>query len=153
MNEEIKSSNNRKLVLLRYLLLTYLALLVNTFGYLGSITFDGALTRIFSIVVYLIYPWLYMLPLLILVSLVDHLWVKRAIIRKSWPIYMSLVLMATLIQIFIMTDRVIFGMYDFHINGFVWNIIKTPGGLESLGGSDSTTITFGLITLAILDLY
>ncbi|MBM4054670.1 MAG: DUF3413 domain-containing protein, partial [Planctomycetes bacterium] len=47
----------------------------------------------------------------------------------------------TLIQLFIFTDKQIFKLYHFHINGFVWNLIITPGGIESMGNSSSTILS------------
>ena len=36
-------------------------------------------------------------------------------------------------QIALLADRIVFGMFAFHINGFVWNLLTTSGGLASLG--------------------
>src|SRR6185503_10899941 len=44
----------------------------------------------------------------------------------------------------------IYRIYDFHLNGFVWNLVFTRGGLDSLGGSTATTLTFVAICLGFV---
>ncbi len=44
-------------------------------------------------------------------------------------------------SIFLFADRHLFDLYGFHINGFVVNLLLTPGGIDSLGAS---TATFGV---------
>jgi len=39
-------------------------------------------------------------------------------------------------------DNFIYELYGFHINGFVLNLIFTPGGIDSMGGSDGTQVIF-----------
>jgi membrane-anchored protein YejM (alkaline phosphatase superfamily) len=41
-------------------------------------------------------------------------------------------------------------MYGFHINGFVVDLLLTPGGIDSLGATASTQLTAGLIVAALL---
>jgi membrane-anchored protein YejM (alkaline phosphatase superfamily) len=41
-------------------------------------------------------------------------------------------------------------MFGFHFNSFVWNLIFTKGGVESMGSSQSTMNTFALIILFFL---
>jgi uncharacterized protein len=39
-------------------------------------------------------------------------------------------------------DAFIYEIYGYHINGFVLNLVFTPGGIDSLGGSDGTQLMF-----------
>jgi membrane-anchored protein YejM (alkaline phosphatase superfamily) len=57
---------------------------------------------------------------------------------------------ASLCALLLFSDMQLFRMYGFHINGFVINLITTPGGIESLGASKATELTFTAIALAIL---
>lgn len=41
-------------------------------------------------------------------------------------------------------DNFIYGLYGFHINGFVLNLVLTPGGIDSLGGSEGTQLVFAI---------
>lgn len=59
------------------------------------------------------------------------------------------VVLASLTQVLLYADRVIVGMYGFHINGFVLNLVTTPGGIASLGASRSTQVTATLIVAGL----
>jgi len=61
-------------------------------------------------------------------------------------------LLMTALVILFLLDSQIYGMYGFHLNGFVWNLITTPGGVESMGGSDATALTVAVVCLVILAL-
>jgi membrane-anchored protein YejM (alkaline phosphatase superfamily) len=54
------------------------------------------------------------------------------------------------VEVLIYADKFIFRLYGFHMNGFVWNLITTEGGIESMGGGTSTMISFALIIVGIL---
>lgn len=41
-------------------------------------------------------------------------------------------------------DSFIYELYGFHINGFVLNLVFTPGGIDSLGGSEGTQVVFAM---------
>ncbi|MDT3669694.1 MAG: sulfatase-like hydrolase/transferase [Aromatoleum sp.] len=58
--------------------------------------------------------------------------------------------LAGLTHVLLFADRVIFRMYGFHINGFVLDLVTTPGGIESLGASNSTVLTATLIVLGLV---
>jgi membrane-anchored protein YejM (alkaline phosphatase superfamily) len=49
-------------------------------------------------------------------------------------------------HVFVFSDSKLFDLYGFHINGFVWNLLTSPGGIESLG----TDQTNGLIICGYL---
>lgn len=58
------------------------------------------------------------------------------------------VLLAGLLQLLIYADGLLWSLYGFHLNGFVWNIITTPGGIAALGSSESSQVGFALIGAA-----
>lgn len=62
------------------------------------------------------------------------------------------VLLAALLFFVLYVDARLFALYGFHFNGFVWNLLTTPGGIASLDSSDSASLTlalkFGLVVLA-----
>ena len=62
------------------------------------------------------------------------------------------VLLAGLVQIALYGDHLIWQMYGFHLNGFVWNILTTPGGIAALGSSASTERDFALLAGGIVAL-
>jgi membrane-anchored protein YejM (alkaline phosphatase superfamily) len=60
------------------------------------------------------------------------------------------VLLGGLLQLLIYADGLLWTLYGFHLNGFVWNILTTPGGLAALGSSESSQTGFVLIAAAFL---
>ncbi|QLF93958.1 sulfatase-like hydrolase/transferase [Pseudomonas sp. ABC1] len=58
------------------------------------------------------------------------------------------VLLAGLLQLLIYADGLLWSLYGFHLNGFVWNILTTPGGIAALGSSESSQVGFALIGAA-----
>ncbi len=136
-----------------YFAITYLALLLNEAGNLRTVKYVGSITPFFTIAVYLSYCFIYMFPLALLLLLLNGIlsldfpvrWAKNLSRFNTWFIYGLTVIGFTLLQLLVYADKVIFRMYGFHLNGFVWNLVCTPGGLESLEGGQSTAITYGLI--------
>lgn len=57
------------------------------------------------------------------------------------------VLLTSAVQGLLFADGLIWKLYGFHFNGFVWNIITTPGGIAALGSSESSHMGFALIGL------
>ena len=56
-------------------------------------------------------------------------------------------LLASALQIGLDVDRILFSIFAFHLNGFVWNLVTTAGGLESMGGSAGNDWPFALRAL------
>lgn len=140
-------------ILWPYFFITYLALLLNEAGNLSTVKYIGTVTPFFTIAVYLSYCFIYLFPLALLLLLLNRILFLDALLRWSknmarfntWFICVLAVIGFTLLQILIYADKIIFRLYGFHLNGFVWNLVCTPGGLESLEGGRSTAITYGLI--------
>ncbi|MDP2745928.1 sulfatase-like hydrolase/transferase [Pseudomonas sp.] len=59
-----------------------------------------------------------------------------------------LIALASALQLLIYADMLLWKLYGFHLNGFVWNILTTPGGIAALGSSESSERGFALIALA-----
>jgi membrane-anchored protein YejM (alkaline phosphatase superfamily) len=49
--------------------------------------------------------------------------------------------------LFIRSDSVIYDLYRFHFNGFVVNLLLTPGGVQSLGGGGDTYLSIAGIAV------
>ena len=151
---------NRANILWPYFLITYLVLLLNAAGNLRSVKYMGTITPFFTIAVYLTYCFIYLLPVALLLLLLNRILSLGFIVRCSktvsklspWFIYILAVIGCSLLQLLIYADKTIFRMYGFHLNGFIWNLIATPGGIESLGGGQSTTLTYGLIIAGFFSL-
>jgi membrane-anchored protein YejM (alkaline phosphatase superfamily) len=136
-----------------YALLTYLALLVNGAGYLREIEYVGRITPLFVGAVFLTYFLLYLLPACGVVFLVNGVLNAPPLARRldarprlrTGIVYTTAVTLFSLLHVVIFADKFIYRMYGFHLNGFVWNLVFTRGGMESLGGSNSTFATFAAI--------
>jgi membrane-anchored protein YejM (alkaline phosphatase superfamily) len=62
------------------------------------------------------------------------------------------VLLAAVVQLALYGDHMLWQLYGFHLNGFVWNIISTPGGIAALGSSASTEHEVALLAVGIFAL-
>jgi len=145
-------------LLWHYFLVTYIAVLVNVAAYLQEIDYSGRVTLFFVAAVYLTYALLYLLPALAFLLCLDRLLFLRIVrallgrtpIASAWIVRCAAVLTFGAVQVILFGNHFIFHMYGFHINGFVYNLLNTRGGIESLGGEGSTTISFTLIIVGIL---
>ncbi len=64
---------------------------------------------------------------------------QRLHVPASLALYSAAVITTTLLQAMIFVDGFVFKIFDFHLNGFVWNLAWTRGGIESTG-IDSTAL-------------
>ena len=136
-----------------YFLLTYAAVLVQSAAYLRETRLGGLLTVAFVLSTGLVYSLIMLAPVMGLTYGCRRLLRLPAIRRVGlrlrlsdrWIIYGVALISAALLQVLLYADRFIYDLYGFHLNGFVWNLLTTRGGLASLGGEESTTISFALI--------
>ncbi len=129
------------MVLRVYLLLSYFLILLNSSSYLGFVTYpkeDAIWTCIFSIVVWLLYSVVYMIPSLLVLGLF------RIFTKSKYVLYPLAVLLLGITEGFIFGDTFLFSIYNYHFNGFVWNLLTTPGGIESMGANSGTVLSFTL---------
>lgn len=137
---------DRARVIWQYSLLTYAALLINLWPLARGIEHDGWRTWVFAGAAYVTYALMYLLPLAGVLLLVERFLPFRASPRlRSGIVSTFAVVLYSLLQVLVYADRFIHGMYGFHLNGFVWNLVFTRGGFESLGGTASTQRSFALI--------
>lgn len=61
-------------------------------------------------------------------------------ILRRWRVFAVFfaVLLSMLGHLFVFFDSRLYDLYAFHLNGFVWNLITTPGGIESLGADQTS---------------
>ena len=147
---------SRSSILGVFFVFSYFAVLANTFSYLKLIKFDGVGTFVFAVVVWLVYGVVYLLPAAGATGLAGLVFGRGGAARflgQGWSktaIYCAAVFAAAAVNILLFADGMIFKMFGFHINGFVWNLITTTGGIDSMGGDVDTSVTFGLILSGIV---
>jgi membrane-anchored protein YejM (alkaline phosphatase superfamily) len=97
----------------------------------------------FHLAVWLTYSLVYLLPGILLALLAC----MPRIARPGMVAFFAVV-GTSLCILLIRTDSVIYDLYRFHFNGFVLNLLLTPGGVESLGGGSDTYASIALLALA-----
>lgn len=146
----------RNTFLNHFFFLSYLVILLVTAPNLKQTAFfETTPASIYVIVVYLSYGFIYLLPAL-LITKFGHLilsWRKRnhdLSPAAALPVYTLAIALTAATTIALFADSRIFKIFGFHINGFVWNLITTPGGIESMGGDNATMVLFALAILAFI---
>ncbi|GAB3291885.1 sulfatase-like hydrolase/transferase [Parahaliea aestuarii] len=130
-------------VSLRYFLVANYLLILALTGWIARDGFAGnALAALFTALVLSTYSLLYLLPTLLLSAL-------------AWRIHRHMgmacgVVLASFTLLLLLADSRVHDMYGFHINGFVWNLLTTPGGIASMGGSASAELTAMLLAFALV---
>jgi len=138
---------NQKLRLNHYFFFSYILVLVLCEKYLSLIPFSDLRTSLFALMVWLTYGFIYLLPSLSITKLTH--WVFNLVsgkqMRSGWMcyvVYTVALVTTTATAILIYSDQSLYHLYGFHLNGFVWNLLTTRGGIESLGGSNATMVTY-----------
>jgi membrane-anchored protein YejM (alkaline phosphatase superfamily) len=151
-DELMKKPAEHRVLLPLYFAFTYLLLLYINFGTMdfASASSLGWQGMLFAVNAYLSYNLMYLAPALLLTWLAGHakLWSQppRAVRARL----VSAVVSTGLTTLFFHANAKLFTLYGMFVNGFVVNLIVTPGGLESLGGSEATNIGFALIGMGFL---
>lgn len=138
----------------QFLFLSYLFALFNVSTYLGTVQAERWSTVWFLLAVFLVYTLVYLSPAILLAWLIDRLlqvsnkvhW--GSVFRHrwgTWVMYTVAVLTTTAVHVFIYADKTIYTIYGMHFNGFIWNLITTPGGIESMGTDHSAFISIVVI--------
>ena len=145
-------------VLWKFLLLSWLLLLANASSYLLGVRLLGAVASGWAVAVWWTYCLLYLLPvfapLLLIGHALDSVAVARRFPRLARHGHTALVgaawLGASAVQLLVFADAFVFRLYGFHFNGFVWNLVTTPGGIDSMGASGGSEVSFAAIALGWL---
>ena len=128
--------------LLYFYIFNVLQLLVIGHGYLahvpGGTSASGWLATLLAFVAN--FALLALVPaLLSLVALLS---------RRLWVMLTAAVILFGLLNVFIYADSVIYQLWRFHFNSFVWNLITTPGsGDATIAGKSTVLYTVGNVAL------
>lgn len=111
----------------------------------SSSEFDGL--SVFHLTVWATYSLAYIMPGLLLT-------VAAYKLARTWPRSVAAVSIVgtSLCLLFIRADSVIYNLFNFHFNGFVVNLLLTPGGVQSLGGGNETYWTIAFIAVGHVSL-
>jgi len=140
-------SSPRSTPLALFVLLSWGHMLYQTHPFLDSALTAGSTAWViaFHLLAWSSYSLIYLLPALLLIALL------RPPLRSKPALLAGLaVLLTTLTLAFVRVDRTIYDLYNFHFNGFVWNLLLTPGGVDSLGSGSSSYWSAALIVVDLL---
>jgi len=152
---------DQKHVLSRYFLLTYLVVLITA---IDSVAFsaayaDGFVTSAFILITFLCYAFYFLLPAILITFAVRYLSSLRrpqdapaSAKLTSGLTYSVAILTGGLTTLLLYANAKIFSLYGMFINGFIINLLITPGGIDSLGGSNASDIGFMLIAVGFFAL-
>ena len=132
-----------------FALFTIFHMLTVTWGFMqqSTLSFSMQYSLLFNVLVWLGYSAIYVLAVLIPIYLL-----ARLLTLNSLFIAFLAIILSSLVLLFVRADLMIYDLYHFHFNGFIWNLVTTKGGMSSLGGGAETDLavaTSALITTAI----
>lgn len=137
----------QKKILKTYFLITYFLVLwlVSDSIPVISIYEQGWLPLGFLVIAFLLYGLYYLLPAIAITALV-HYTSQRLKHGNPKATYAAAVITGGMTTLLLYANAKIFSLYGMFFNGFILNLVMTPGGIESLGGSSASDIGFALIT-------
>lgn len=107
---------------------------------------DSFLSGLFITLTWLTYSAMYLIPAILitlLAWLAGYFWPRARLITT----YGTAILTMGLTTLLLYANYKIFSLYGTYINGFIINLVITPGGIDSLGGSTASSAGFGLIAI------
>lgn len=147
------TTSEQKNILKLYFFVTYLLVLWLVSDSLPFATAysEGLITISFMIIAFMLYGLLYLLPALGITLLTQKM--SQRLKTKSIKVtYFAAILTSGFTTLLLYANAKIYALYGMFFNGFLINLIMTPGGIESLGGSRASDFGFILITLGFLSL-
>lgn len=121
----------------RYLLLSAAGVWLHALCFLAFARIQGAHALIFAIILAVTQPLTFLLPLAV------PLFLLRRMAKPSAAFTLPAIALFAAVHLLIAGDRTLYSMYSFHVNGFVWNLVTTRGGIDSLGASSSSHVVIG----------
>jgi uncharacterized protein len=140
------STDAMSAVLRRFHWLLYLAVLIQLMLFWPLIDAASVGAKAYVLIASVAYAGLYVLPVIFIntalayvmpVAHHDHRW-------RLWLRYGVTLLSASAVVLAIYADYRLYGLYQYHVNGFVLNLLSTPGGLAALGATTATERTVAL---------
>lgn len=144
-------ASTQKNIIKAYFLITYVVVLwlVSDSIPFNTIYEEGWLTFSFMLAAFALYGLYYLLPAIIITAIVQSLssrWESRS------PTYIAAALTGSVTTLLLYANAKIFSLYGMFFNGFILNLVMTPGGIESLGGSTASDVGYALIGSGFLTL-
>ena len=106
---------------------------------------EGKATYLFTLGLFLAYSALYLIPSIVITLLAQFIFKTHSKIVSATAIVSS-----GITTVLLYANAKIYSLYGMFINGFIFNLVTTPGGIESMGGSTASDIGFAMIALALI---
>ena len=140
-------------VLRLFFVFTYCLILFLVAGAIDfkAIYSENMLTFAFLCIAFLMYGLFYLIPAYAVTHITKSLSkakLQQANIHKI--IYMVAIVTTAITTLLFYANAKLYALYGMYINGFVLNLVFTPGGIESLGGSAATDLSFAAIGLGFV---
>ncbi|NOS96622.1 MAG: sulfatase-like hydrolase/transferase [Methylotenera sp.] len=147
------TATSHKNILKAYFLVTYLVVLwlVSDSIPITTLYQEGWLSFGFLLIAFLLYGLYYLLPAIAITAVVRFI-SQRIKPGSTRPAYAAAVVTGGITTLLMYANAKLFSLYGMFFNGFILNLVITPGGIESLGGSSASDVGFALITLGFLSL-
>lgn len=137
----------------RFFLFTGLWVLLHVASFTTTQAYGTLAVALWTVATTATYALTYLLPALIPGYLLHAVLRRRGVGGRGAMAFAVLLIGLTgVIHVLLFADRVIHGMYGFHINAFVIDLVFSPGGIDSLGASRSTEMTAALVIVALFAL-
>ncbi|MGZ8982914.1 MAG: sulfatase-like hydrolase/transferase [Methylotenera sp.] len=145
------TASKQKHILKAYFFITYLLILwlVSDSLPFANVYAEGWLPFGFMVIAFLLYGLYYLLPAIAITALVGYI-SHRTKPDSSLPVYIAAVLTGSITTLLLYANAKVFALYGMFFNGFIINLLITPGGIESLGGSSASDVGFALISLGFI---
>jgi membrane-anchored protein YejM (alkaline phosphatase superfamily) len=135
----------------RYYLITWLGIIAHVTRFTSREQYADPGTALWTLATTATYSMFYLLPALA-VGFLTYWLLRRA---KGWRygnllLATSFIALTGLTHVLLFANHMIHDMYGFHINGFVVDLVLTPGGIDSLGATTSTQLTAALVIAVLL---
>lgn len=142
--QNLSTQPSKKVAFWLFAALTSLHMLLITWGFFDhavlnfAFNFVGAFNVLSWVGYSIIYTLIALIPLCLAIIFVH---------KHSKIIAILAVALSTAALQFMRADLMIYDLYNFHFNGFVWNLVTTQGGLSSLGGGNDTYVSIAISVL------
>ncbi len=140
-------------LLVAYFIFCYVLNVFFCWNYFYSVEMENVRTLVFSFAIIVTYAFMYLLPVITLAWIIERA-SKTFGTQFTGALKGPLVVgLATIISILLYADAKLFDLFGFHINGFVFNLLMTPGGLDSLGAGNDSYYSAALALLIMASLH
>jgi len=127
-----------------FILLSAVHMMTITWGFFDHAVSSYTLNMVlfFNVFTWTGYSFVYVLLVLLPVYVVSKLFKIQNKLKAALSITLT-----SAVVLFLAADLMIYDLYNFHFNGFIWNLVTTKGGMSSLGGGNNTYIAIALSAL------